>query len=168
MRLFQTVDMRGGNPVSQIVRFSIPMLLGNIAQQLYSTVDSVVVGRYVGDNALAAVGSAAPIINLLLVLFIGVSMGATIMVSQFLGARDREGLGWSVGTILSLEVLAGVVFGAGCAIFSRQILGLLNTPPEAYAQAVWYLRICMLGTVFVYLYNLAVSGLDLISDNINS
>ena len=68
MRLFQTVDMRGGNPVSQIVRFSIPMLLGNIAQQLYNTVDSIIVGRFVGDNALAAVGSAGPILNLMIVL----------------------------------------------------------------------------------------------------
>ena len=81
MNLFETVDMRVGSPVKQIVRFTIPMLLGNIAQQLYNTVDSIIVGRFVGDNALAAVGSAGPILNLMLVLFIGISVGASIMVS---------------------------------------------------------------------------------------
>ena len=75
--------MTEGDPVLQIIKFTIPMLLGNIAQQLYNTVDSIIVGRFVGDNALAAVGSAGPILNLMLVLFMGVSVGASIMVSQF-------------------------------------------------------------------------------------
>ena len=78
MKLFEPVDMTQGNPVRQIIRFTIPMLLGNVAQQLYNTVDSIIVGRFVGDNALAAVGSAGPILNLLLVLFMGVAVGASI------------------------------------------------------------------------------------------
>lgn len=81
-KLFAQVDMTEGRPWEKIVLFTIPMIIGNVAQQLYNTVDSIVVGRYVGDNALAAVGSASPILNLLLVLFIGISMGASIMVSQ--------------------------------------------------------------------------------------
>lgn len=81
-KLFQATDMTVGTPWKKIVAFTIPMLLGNIAQQLYNTVDSIVVGKYVGDNALAAVGSAGPIMNLLLVLFIGISMGASIMVQN--------------------------------------------------------------------------------------
>ena len=72
-KLFAPVDMTAGHPGKQIVAFAIPMLIGNIAQQLYNTADSVIVGRYVGDNALAAVGSASPILNLLLVLFVGIS-----------------------------------------------------------------------------------------------
>ena len=76
--IFKPVDMTTGNPVSQIIRFTIPMLLGNFAQQMYNTADSVIVGRFVGDNALAAVGSAGPILNLLLVLFMGVAVGASI------------------------------------------------------------------------------------------
>ena len=88
--LFAQTDMTVGKPWKQIVIFTIPMLIGNIAQQLYNTVDSIVVGKYVGDNALAAVGSASPILNLLLVLFIGISMGTSIMVSQFFGAKDRD------------------------------------------------------------------------------
>ena len=82
--------MTTGTPWKQIILFTLPMLIGNVAQQLYSTVDSIVVGRYVGDNALAAVGSASPILNLLLVLFVGISMGVSIMVSQYFGAKERE------------------------------------------------------------------------------
>lgn len=73
--LFGQVDMTEGQPWKRIVVFTIPMLIGNVAQQLYNTVDSIVVGKYVGDNALAAVGSASPVFNLLLVLFVGISMG---------------------------------------------------------------------------------------------
>ena len=89
-KFLEPVDMTEGAPWKKITLFAVPMLVGNIAQQLYNTVDSVVVGNYVGDNALAAVGSAGPILNLLIVLFVGISVGAGIMVSQYFGAKDRE------------------------------------------------------------------------------
>ena len=96
-KLMEPVDMTEGSPWQKIVLFTVPMLIGNIAQQLYNTVDSVVVGNYVGDNALAAVGSAGPILNLLIVLFVGISVGAGIMVSQYFGAKEREKLSLTVG-----------------------------------------------------------------------
>ena len=105
-KLFSAVDMTEGRPWEKIVLFTVPMLLGNIAQQLYNTVDSVVVGNFVGDNALAAVGSAGPILNLLIVLFVGISMGASITVSQYFGARNREGLSYVVGNCITLTVIA--------------------------------------------------------------
>ena len=101
-KLFAQVDMTEGRPWEKIVLFTIPMIIGNVAQQLYNTVDSIVVGRYVGDNALAAVGSASPILNLLLVLFIGISMGASIMVSQYFGSRDRENLSRTIGSVFHI------------------------------------------------------------------
>ena len=82
--------MTVGKPWKSILIFTLPMLIGNIAQQLYSTVDSIVVGKYIGDNALSAVGSASPILNMLLVLFIGISTGSNIMVSQYFGAKNRR------------------------------------------------------------------------------
>ena len=91
-KLFEPTDMTEGTPWKSIVSFSIPLLIGNIAQQLYSTVDSIVVGHYIGDNALAAVGSSGPLFNMLLVLFVGISAGVGIMVSQYFGAKDREQL----------------------------------------------------------------------------
>ncbi|MDE5598109.1 MAG: MATE family efflux transporter, partial [Lachnospiraceae bacterium] len=96
-RFMEPVDMTEGSPWQKIVLFAVPMLVGNIAQQLYNTVDSVVVGKYVGDNALAAVGSAGPILNLLIVLFVGISVGAGIMVSQYFGAKEREKLSITIG-----------------------------------------------------------------------
>lgn len=86
--LFGAQDMTQGSPGSNLVKFSVPLLLGNLAQQLYSTVDSIVVGNYVGDGALAAIGASTPILNLLLVLFMGISMGATVMTSQYFGAKE--------------------------------------------------------------------------------
>ncbi len=100
-KFFAPVDMTEGSPWKKIVFFTLPMLLGNIAQQLYNTVDSVVVGNYVGDNALAAVGSAGPILNLLLVLFVGISVGAGIIVSQYFGAKEREKLSQTIGTTIT-------------------------------------------------------------------
>ena len=107
-RFFAPVDMTEGSPWKKIVMFTVPMLIGNIAQQLYNTVDSVVVGNYVGDNALAAVGSAGPILNLLIVLFVGISVGAGIMVSQYFGARQREELSVTIGNCVTLTGIATV------------------------------------------------------------
>ena len=107
-KLFQATDMTVGTPWKKIVAFTIPMLLGNIAQQLYNTVDSIVVGKYVGDNALAAVGSAGPIMNLLLVLFIGISMGASIMVAQYFGAKQREDLSYTIGNCILPTAISSI------------------------------------------------------------
>ena len=112
-KLFEPADMTIGSPWKSIVLFSVPMLIGNIAQQLYNTVDSIVVGKYVGDNALAAVGSAGPLFNMLLVLFVGISAGVGIMVSQYFGAKDREALSRTIGTSITLTALVSLVMMVG-------------------------------------------------------
>lgn len=114
--LFAPSDMTVGKPWEKIVAFTIPMLIGNIAQQLYNTVDSIVIGKYVGDNALAAVGSASPILNLLLVLFVGISVGAGVMVSQYFGARQRKELSMTIGNCVTLTAISSIIImilGAG-------------------------------------------------------
>lgn len=126
--LFAPTDMTEGSPGKRIVAFAIPMLIGNIAQQLYNTVDSIVVGRYVGDNALAAVGSASPILNLLLVLFVGISVGASIMVSQYFGAKQREELSGSIGCSITLTAISSVIIMIVAPLVVRPLLRLLNTP----------------------------------------
>ncbi len=127
-KLFEPVDMTEGKPWEKIVLFTIPMLIGNIAQQLYNTVDSVVVGKYVGDNALAAVGSAGPILNLLIVLFIGISMGASITVSQYFGARRAEDLSNTIGNCITLTAIASAFVMVVATLVSRPLLELLHTP----------------------------------------
>lgn len=154
MKLFQAVDMRGGNPVGQIVRFSIPMLLGNIAQQLYNTVDSVIVGRYVGDNALAAVGSAGPILNLMIVLFIGISTGASILVSQYYGAQRKEDLAKAIGSCITLTGAASVLIMIFGPLAAGPLLRLLNTPESIIDWCRSYLTIIFLGIAGGGYYNI--------------
>ena len=85
--MFRAQDLTVGSPAADLLKFSIPLLIGNVAQQLYSTVDSIVVGKFVGDTALAAVGATFPVVNLLLVLFMAIATGTGIMVSQYYGAK---------------------------------------------------------------------------------
>ena len=154
MSTFRAVDMREGNPVSQIVRFAIPMLLGNIAQQLYNTVDSIIVGRFVGDNALAAVGSAGPTLNLMIVLFVGISVGASIMVSQYFGAQKREELAKAVGACITVTGAASVLIMIVGPLIAGPLLRLLNTPESIIGWCEEYLTIIFLGVLGGGYYNI--------------
>ncbi len=153
-KLFQATDMTVGEPWKQIVIFTIPMLIGNIAQQLYSTVDSIVVGKYVGDNALAAVGSAAPILNLLLVLFMGISMGASIMVAQYFGAKQREELSYTIGNCIVLTAIASAIIMVMSVLVVRPLLELLGTPATIIDWCESYLLIMFLGGIGSAYYNI--------------
>ncbi|MBQ4518468.1 MAG: MATE family efflux transporter [Clostridia bacterium] len=150
--------MTVGKPWKSIVLFTLPMLIGNIAQQLYSTVDSIVVGRYIGDSALAAVGSALPIVNMLLVLFIGISSGAGIMVSQYFGARNRESLSYTIGNTITVTFIACILLIAAMAPFIRPILVMLNTPEAILDWCTDYLMISLVGIAGLAYYNI-LSGI---------
>ena len=143
---FSPKDMTVGTPWKRIVEFSIPMLIGNIAQQLYSTVDSIVIGRYVGDNALAAVGSALPVLHFLLVLFVAVSTGAGIMVSQYFGAKDRDRLSRSIGACITLTAIASAILMIIGPIVVRPMLVFINTPESILDWCADYLLILLVGS----------------------
>ena len=168
MKLFDTVDMTTGNPVTQIIRFTIPMLLGNVAQQLYNTVDSIIVGRFVGDNALAAVGSAGPILNLLLVLFMGVAVGASIMVSQYFGARRREELSKSIGTCIVLTGAASLFIMIAGPLISGPLLRLLGTPESILGWCEQYLFIICVGIAGGGYYNILSGVLRGLGDSVSA
>ncbi|MBQ8612004.1 MAG: MATE family efflux transporter [Oscillospiraceae bacterium] len=157
-KLFEPTDMTIGSPWKSIVMFTIPMLIGNIAQQLYNTVDSIVVGRYVGDNALAAVGSAGPLFNMLLVLFVGISAGVGIMVSQYFGAKDREKLSRTIGTSITLTALVSLVMMVGAPFIVKPMLRMLNTPAAILQDCTDYLIILMIGIAGLAFYNI-LSGI---------
>lgn len=157
-KLFEPVDMTEGSPWKKIVLFTVPMLIGNIAQQLYNTVDSVVVGNYVGDNALAAVGSAGPILNLLIVLFVGISVGAGIMVSQYFGAKEREELSATIGNCITLTLLATVFVMVAASLVARPLLELLDTPESIIDWCHSYLLILFIGSGGLAFYNI-LSGI---------
>lgn len=153
-KLFEPVDMTEGSPWKKIVLFTVPMLIGNIAQQLYNTVDSIVVGKYVGDNALAAVGSAGPVLNLLIVLFVGISAGAGIMVSQYFGARQREELSVTIGNCITLTAIASIVIMVLSVFITRPLLELLGTPDSIIDWCDSYLLIMFIGCAGLAYYNI--------------
>ena len=152
--LFRPVDMTQGSPVKQILLFTVPMLIGNFAQQLYSTVDSIIVGRFVGDNALAAVGTSGPILNLMLVFFIGISTGTSIMVAQYFGARRKEDLSRSIGSCITLTAITSLIIMIIGTITARPLLRLLNTPDSILDWATSYLQILFLGFAGCGYYNI--------------
>ncbi len=164
--LFGAQDMTVGRPARVIAKFAFPLLIGNLAQQLYSTVDSVVVGKYCsierngynGVDALAAVGVSGPIINLLIVLFVAISTGAGILVAQYFGAKDRKRLSVCVGTSVTLVFCAGLLITVIGVPLSPPLLRLIKTPEVYFDLAAAYLQIIFLGTLASAFYNI-VSGI---------
>ena len=166
--LFSAKDMTLGSPAKRIMEFSIPMLLGNLAQQLYNTADSVIVGKFVGDNALAAVGSASPILNLLLALFVGIATGAGIVVSQSFGARDREGLTRAIGNCIALSFLATIVIMIIGPLVTMPLLTLLGTPDSIIGWCAQYLNIYFLGILGFFFYNMLSGILRGLGDSVSA
>lgn len=161
--LFGAQDMTVGSPTVSIIKFAIPLLIGNFAQQLYNTVDAIIVGQNIGDSALAAVGASNPIINLLLALFMGISAGAGIIVSQYFGAKQRENLSKTVGNVIFLTLIISIVTTVLGLVISKPILILMDTPNDAERgfilnDANTYLMIIMLGFIGSAFYNM-ISGI---------
>jgi len=151
---FAVQDMTAGRPMDKLIQFSLPLLIGNLAQQLYNTVDSIVVGKYIGDTALAAVGTAGPILNLLLVLFMGIATGASIMASQHFGAKDRQGLSRVVGSSIILTVASGLLMTVVGYFASPFLIGLISPPADVAAGAITYLQIIFIGILGGAAYNI--------------
>lgn len=142
-----------GSIWKSIVFFALPLLFSNIFQQMYSTVDSVVVGRFAGSIALAAVGSSGPLINLLTGFFLGIATGASVVYSAFFGARDYPMLRRIASASLLLGVAAGVMLTVVGVGFAPQLLRMMNTPEEVMADSTTYLRIYFAGIIIMLVYN---------------
>jgi len=155
---FSSVDMTEGIPWKKLLLFTIPLLIGNVFQQLYSTVDAIFLGRFVGDNALAAIGSSIPLFFLILMLCMGVAMGAGIMASQYFGAKSREDLSYTVGTAISLTAAVSLVITVFGPFATRPLLVLLDTPPEIIDDGVLYMNVLLYGIIGVAYFNM-LSGI---------
>ncbi len=167
---FGAVDLTVGTPWKKILIFTLPMLIGNIAQQLYSTVDTIVVGNYASDGklAIAAVGSALPILNMMLVLFIGISAGASVMVAQYFGAKNRKALSFTVGNCITATAIATIALVAVLSPFIKQILVLLNTPENILDMCYDYLMISLLGIAGMAFYNILSGILRGLGDSVSA
>ena len=166
--LFSAKDMTVGAPWKRILEFSIPMLLGNFAQQLYNAADTVIVGIYKGDLALSAVGSSTPILNLLLALFVGVSTGAGIVVSQRFGAKDREGLSRAIGNCITLSAIATLAIMLIGPLLTRPFLTLLKTPDSIIDWCAQYLNIYFIGIAGFFFYNMLSGILRGLGDSVTA
>jgi len=151
--LFAPRDLTVGVPWKQLVAFAIPMLIGNVAQQFYNTADSIIVGRYVGDNALAAVGSAGSILFLLLAFAIGISIGTNILVAQNFGAGDRVKLSRIIGNTMVLTAVVAIACTVIGVLFARPLLRLINTPESILDWCTSYLQIYFAGIISFFYYN---------------
>lgn len=148
-----TTDMTTGSPVKLILAFGMPLLFGNILQQLYNFVDTVVVGRSLGMNALAAVGTTGSINFLVLGFVMGMAQGVSILVSQYFGAKDHKKLRRSISMSAYLNIAVGIVTTFLATFASRAMLQWMNTPIEILDMAVEYIHIIFLGTLVSLAYN---------------
>ena len=155
-----TVLMTEGGIFKNLLFFATPLILGNLLQQMYNAVDSIIVGNYVGSNALAAVGAGASLIYLLIAFSLGASVGAGVIVSQYLGAKEKEGLHKAVHTAMTISIILGLILTAGGILFSRKLLVMMNTPAEILDDAACYLRIYSCGLIFNVVYNMAAGILN--------
>lgn len=171
----QTAKEKGNGAINQITEgviwkqlllFFFPIVAGTFFQQLYNTVDTLVVGRYVGTNALAAVGgSAAQFINLIVGFFTGLTAGATVTISQYYGARHDQALKESLHCAYAFSIIGSIVISIIGILLTPTMLRLMNTSPETLADATNYLRIYFCGILFVFIYNMGSAILRAVGDS---
>lgn len=161
----KTTMMTEGVIWKQLIAFSIPLLIGNLLQQLYNTVDSIVVGQFIGSEALAAVSSSNSLINLVIGMFLGIAAGAGVVISQYYGARAEEKMQQAVHTSITLCFIGGIILIFVGIVFSPLILRLMGTPEEVMVNSVVYFRIFFSGSLFNLTYNMASGILRAVGDS---
>jgi putative MATE family efflux protein len=158
-------DFTSGNAARQILLFSLPMLVGNLFQQIYSMADAVVVGRYVSGASLAAIGVSMNLLFFLISVLMGLTTGASVVISQFFGAGRHDSVRRTVSTsVIFLSALSAVITVLG-VLFAPFLIGLLKAPPEIFSDAVLYFRILMGGTVFLVFFNMYTAYLRALGDS---
>ncbi len=161
----QDVDMTHGSIIGHIIRFSIPLLAGNLFQQLYNTVDTWVVGNYVSNEAFSAVGSVAPIVNMLIGAFMGLSSGAGVVISQYYGAGRKDKVQESVHTSIVMTLFLTVIFTAIGLLFTPYAVGITKLHESAVDDANTYLTIYFSGMVGLMFYNMGAAILRAVGDS---
>lgn len=158
-------DMTVGKPGRTLFLFAVPMVLGNLFQQFYNIIDSVIVGNYVGADALAAVGASASITFLFVAVASGLSIGSSVIISQYFGARRYADMKTAIQTVqISAAMIAVILTGVGM-LATDAILGFMNTPKSIFEDASLYLKIYFCGLIFLFLYNMLTASFQAIGDS---
>ena len=164
MRKSYEIDMCSGPLLSRILLFAIPLICSGVLQLVFNATDIIVVGRFVSSNAMAAVGSTSSLINLLVNFFIGISVGANVLVARFRGANDFDDAQETVQTALITAVIGGFVLIAAGILLARPMLVWMATPDEVIGQAVLYMRVYFIGMPATMLYNFGAAILRAVGD----
>ena len=166
MRAMSKNQITEGVIWKQLLFFFFPILLGTLFQQLYNTADTVVVGRFVGTKALAAVGgSTGQIVNLVVNFFVGLASGATVIIARYYGARDRIKLNNALQTAIALSIVGGIVTAVAGILLTPFLLQMMNTPADVIEGSTTYLRIYFAGIIFVFVYNIGSGILRAVGDS---
>lgn len=160
----RSVDMTQGSVVGHLIRFAVPLLLGNLFQQLYNTVDLWVVGKFVSNEAYSAVGTVTPIIIMLIGFFMGLASGA-VVISQYYGAKKYDQVRKTVHTSIVMTLVLGVVLSVVGILIIPTMLDLMNTDPQAVPEATTYLTIYFAGAMGLLLYNMGSGILRAVGDS---
>ena len=159
------VDMTTGNITRHIISFALPLLIGNIFQQLYNTVDTWVVGKFVSNEAYAAVGTVGPIINMLIGFFMGLSSGAGVVISQYYGAKRFSEVEKTVHTAIAMTLILGIAFTGLGLFMTPYMLTLMKTPENVLPESTAYLTIYFSGILSLMLYNIGAGILRAVGDS---
>lgn len=158
------IDMCSGSIFKKMLLFALPLMCSSVLQLLFNAADIVVVGRFAGDNALAAVGSTSSLINLLTNLFVGLSIGANVLAAQYYGAKKEKDLTETVHTSMLISIFSGIILTVIGVVAARQILTWMSAPPEVLELAVIYLRVYFLGMTSTMVYNFGSAILRAVGD----
>ncbi len=157
-------DMTQGRITPMLIRFTVPLVLGNVFQLLYNATDSIIVGKFVGEKALAAVGTSNPVVTLAILFITGMCIGAGILMGMFYGRKDIASLKRQISSSMIGGLIFSVCFAAVCILFAPQLLRLIQTQPAVMNEAVVYLRIVLTGLVFTFIYNFFANTMRALGD----
>ena len=160
----RSVDFTSGSIGKKMIKFALPLMFSSILQLLFNAADIIVVGRFAGDECVAAVGSTTSLINLIVNLFIGLSVGANVMVANYFGARKADDLSETVHTAITVSVISGLILSVVGFFFAPEILKLMNTPDDVIGLASIYMKTYFLGMPFMMLYNFSAAILRAVGD----
>lgn len=158
-------DMVSGSPTRALIFFAFPLVLGNLLQQLYNVIDSIIVGNYVGEEALAAVGASSSITFLFVALATGMSIGSTVVIAQLFGAREYKKMKISITTIIITMFVISLCVTVAGVLLNNRILAAMNTPDNIMNQASDYLRIYFFGITFLFMYNIFTAVFNALGDS---
>ncbi|MCD7863688.1 MAG: polysaccharide biosynthesis C-terminal domain-containing protein [Lachnospiraceae bacterium] len=165
MRKQKEIDLTNGEILPNLVRFMLPVLAGQLFQTLYNSVDSVVVGNFVGTNALAAVTASSSITMFFVGFFTGLATGASVVFAMHFGAKEYENLSNDIHTAMTFSIGLGILVAAAGILFVPQLLSLVSCPSDVYDDVLIYLRIYMVGIFFMSLYNVGAAVLRSVGDS---